>query len=127
MNRQIKALAQLQKLAQLRSDLEMRSFSVFRAHVAAAQARLGMLEDDLQQLYHVTDAFTIAGARLTNALTTDKVHEIRREEALLRQMQPRFESARQKAMREFGRAQVLQQMHDDLVRDARQIDQRKQQ
>lgn len=125
MKRRIKALAQLQHLARLRSDLEMRRFSAYRASVAAARDRIGQIEDELQQLYEVPEAFSISGARLTNALAGDKTRALHREESELQRMLPGFETARQAAMREFGRAEVLRELRRNLIAQDRAQRQRR--
>lgn len=108
------ALAKLARLAQLRSDIEMRRFSAFRGYVEASRARIGAIEAGLQALYHGDEAFSVAGARLTNALTGEQMRLLQREEEELSRMLPRFEIARQAALREFGRAQVVRRIGTDL-------------
>lgn len=106
-------LAKLGRLAQLKSDLEMRRFSAFRAHVEAGRSRIAAMEERLQSLYDVPEAFSVAQARLTNAMTVAQVGALDQEKAGLAQLLPRFEVARQAAVREFGRAEVIRQIRQD--------------
>lgn len=119
MKRKIEALAGLQRLAKLRSDIEMRRFSAYRASVMSAHQRIAGIEDDLRALYEVPDGFTIAGARLTNALAGDMTRALDREKQELQRMLPGFELARQAASREFGRAEVMGELRDALIHDSR--------
>lgn len=107
-------LRALERVAKLRSDIEMKKFSVFRGRVNTARAKIAQMEDSLQDLYEVPAAFSVAEARLTNALTIDRVHAIAREEAHLARLLPAFEMARQAAVKEFGRVEVLRKLHDNL-------------
>ena len=111
------ALQRLGRLAKVKSDLEMRRFSAFRLQVEAVRARIIALQARLERLYQPAQVFSLAEARLTNVLTMEIVRRIEAEKALLRQMQPRFEAARQLAMREFGRVQVI----EDLRREEEEI------
>ncbi len=103
-------LGKLGRLAQLKSDLEMRRFAAFRAHVEASRSRIAVMEERLQALYDNPEAFTVAQARLTNAMTVAQVGALDQEKASLTQILPRFEQARQAAIREFGRAEVIRQI-----------------
>ncbi|MDF3607271.1 hypothetical protein PE067_14725 [Paracoccus sp. DMF-8] len=110
----MKALTGLEQVARLRSDIEMKKFSIFRAKVVAVQARLSQLQDQLRGYYDVPAAFSLDEARLTNALTVETLQSIAREEAHLQRMLPAFEMARAAATKEFGRVQVLRQLGEDL-------------
>ncbi len=116
------ALQRLGRLAKVKSDLEMRRFSAFRLQVEAVRARIIALQARLERLYQPAQVFSLAEARLTNVLTMEIVRRIEAEKALLRQMQPRFEAARQLAMREFGRVQVIEDLRrEEIAENARQI------
>ncbi|WP_312530312.1 hypothetical protein [Paracoccus sp. (in: a-proteobacteria)] len=119
------ALKKLGKLAKVKSDLEMRRFSAFRLQVEAARARIADLEARLQQLYRPAEVFSVAQARLTNALTIELVRSISAEKASLEQMLPRFEVARQHAMREFGRVQVIDELRRDQIAQLAEQQERK--
>ncbi len=114
MRQDLAGLGKLGRLAQLKSDLEMRRFAAFRAHVEASRGRIAAMEERLQVLYDLPEAFSVAQARLTNAMTAAQVGELDQERASLNQLLPRFEVARQAAVREFGRAEVIRQIRRDL-------------
>lgn len=121
----VKQLKRLEELARLRSDIEMRRFSAFRANVAAARDRIEGINQDLGRLYQVPDEFTVANAKLTNALTLDKLHTLRIEEQQLQRMLPGFEAARAAAVKEFGRCEVIGQLRDRLIAERKRDRQRK--
>lgn len=108
-------LARLQRLAQLKSDLEMRRFSAYRSRVEVAQGQISAIQQDLQAIYASTSAFSIEEARLANALAGERSRALLRAEQALQQMLPGFETARQAAIREFGRVEVLRSVRDDLL------------
>ncbi|ARC36496.1 hypothetical protein A6J80_08990 [Paracoccus yeei] len=119
------ALAQLERLARLKSDLEMRRFSAYRAHVTAAEERIAAIRDDLQAIHAAPAAFSVAEARLANALAGERTRALLRAEADLRQMLPGFEAARALAKREFGRVEVLKTLGQDAAKAARDRAERK--
>lgn len=108
-------LAELQRLAQLKSDLEMRRFSAFRIRVDMAQAQIRRIEQDLRDIYASKGEFSIEEARLANALAGERSRALLRAELALEQMLPSFEVARQAAVREFGRVEVLRSVRQDLI------------
>lgn len=115
MKKQIERLKSLERIARMKSDLEMRRFSAFRANVSAAQGRIAALHAELQDLYDSPAVFTIAEARLANALAQEGVTALRAEEMGLERMMPGFEAARAAAVREFGRADVLRRLRDGMI------------
>lgn len=119
------ALGQLERLARLKSDLEMRRFSAYRAHVTAAEARIEAIRGDLQALYATGTAFSLPEARLANALAAERTRALMRAETDLRQMLPGFEAARALAMREFGRVEVLRTLGRDAAAEMRDRKDRK--
>lgn len=108
-------LARLQRLAQLKSDLEMRRFSAYRSRVEAMQGQIRAIQQDLQAVYASTSAFSIEEARLANALAGERSRALLRAEQALQQMLPGYESARQAAVREFGRVEVMRSVREDLL------------
>lgn len=108
-------LAELQRLAQLKSDLEMRRFSAFRSRVDVAQAQIRAIEQDLRDIYASKGEFSIEEARLANALAGERSRALLRAELALEQMLPSFEVARQAAVSEFGRVEVLRSVRQDLI------------
>lgn len=125
MTKQMKALSALEQVAKLRSDIEMKKFSIFRAKVVAVQARIAQLEDQLQRYYTVPVAFSLEEARLTSALTVETLQSLAREKSHLERMLPAFELARAAATKEFGRVQVLRQLGKDLVKERDLVARRK--
>lgn len=125
MKKELENLSRLQRLAKLKSDLEMRRFSAYRASVVSTKGRIATLKQDLHELYRGDGDHSIAGARLMNALAGEKMRALQREDAQLRKMLPGFEAARQLALREFGRAEVLHQLGENLKEEGRLNEQRK--
>lgn len=115
-----KQVKQLERLARLRSDLQMRRFSAFRAHVETAKDQIRQLEGEMAAIFDGTQEFSVASARLTNVMAGDCSRSLIRAEQNLQQLLPGYEAARQEAIREFGRAEVLTKIGHDLVEDARQ-------
>ena len=127
MSRTIDRLEQLRQLAKLRSDMELRRFSAFRNHVTAMRDKIDGLQQDLAALYHVDAAFSfsVPEAQLVNAMAGDLARQMIRTETELQQMLPGFEAARQDAVREFGRADVLKQIRKNLIAEQKQQAQKK--
>lgn len=111
MSRKTDALGKLERIARLKSDLEMRRFSAFRAHLIAARERVTRIEGELEAIYRSDSPFSVNEARLTNAIACEKSQALLTAEADLQQLLPGFDAARQRAMREFGRAEVLKNLH----------------
>lgn len=114
MNRkEIEKLRKLQRVAELKSDMELRRFSAFRAHMAQLHAAIDDQKRLLQQEFTAERPFSVAEAQLSAALAGAAARRITATEAEITRMTPNFEKARQKAIREFGRAQVLKKIADD--------------
>ncbi len=111
MSRKSDALDQLERVARLKSDIEMRRFSAFRSHLVAARERVSRLEEELEGIYDSEDAFSLTAARLTNAMACEKARALLLAEQEVTRMLPGFDAARQQALREFGRAEALKDMH----------------
>lgn len=120
MSGKIENLKRLQRLAQLKSDLEMRRFSAYREHVVAARTRIAGIEHELQTLFQSPKAFSINEARLANALAGEHSRALVRAEAELQQMLPGFEIARRAALREFGRIEALKSIRELTQEEMRQ-------
>ena len=117
MSRKTEMLGKLERVARLKSDLEMRRFSAFRAHLMAARARVEDLGDELEAVYRSDNPFSVAEARLTNALAGETSRALIKAEGELARMLPGFEKAMHSAARAFGRAEALKDLrsaaHDD--------------
>lgn len=114
MRTSVAALGRLKRLAKLKSDIEMRRFSAYRAHVEATRSRIAGIEDDLAHLWQGPDPMTLAQSRLINNLTAEQLRALSREESQLQKMLPGFEAARASAAKEFGRAEVVGQLQAKL-------------
>lgn len=112
-------LARLEQLARLRADRELRKFSSFRQHMTGLQARMATLEGEVLAGYPAEGAFSLAEARRSHAMTRAAAQDLRRNEEELIALRPRFELARQQAIREFGRAEVLAQLRARVAADRR--------
>lgn len=120
MSRKTDSLTGLARIARLKADLEMRRFAAFRAHVEAARLRIGQLEHELQALYRAEDAFSIHEARLVNALAGERSLALLNAERELERMLPGYEQARRDAAREFGRAEAVLAVRNEMVAQTRQ-------
>lgn len=100
-------LAQLTRLAELKSELELRRFAAFSSSVAAVRQRIEAAEAVVAGCYAAAAPMSLAEARIASAeagAATRRADQARRE---LQQILPRFDLARQRAAREFGRAAAL--------------------
>lgn len=120
MSRRQDALGGLERIARLKADLEMRRLAAFRAHVEAARHRVRQLEDELDTLYRAERPFSIAEARLANALAGERSRALLNAEQELARLLPGYEQARQAAAREFGRAEAVHSLRRQLIAEARQ-------
>ncbi|MBA4490782.1 hypothetical protein [Paracoccus sp. S1E-3] len=117
MKKSAKQLEQLARLAQIRSDAELKRFAAFRAHVDAISTQRAEMRDKLGALYARVEAFSVVEARLANQTAGQLARGAAQLDAELDRLRPGFDIARQRAMREFGRVQVLKQLADE-IRDA---------
>ncbi|WBU56734.1 hypothetical protein [Paracoccus sediminicola] len=104
---QTERLKRLAKLAEIRSDAELKRFSAFRTHMDMLVARKAAAEARLSASFAQPKAFSIAEARLANAEAGRLAREMAALDAEMARMRPGFEAARQKAVQEFGRVQAL--------------------
>lgn len=112
-------LAGLERLARLKSDLEMRHFSAWRAQLAAAEARVAALQATLGRIHDSSEPFSVPQARLANALAAECGRALQRAEDELDRLRPGFETARAAAIREFGRCEVLSSLRARAKADRR--------
>ena len=114
--------AQLQALgrvAQLKSDLELKKFSAFRSHVVALEGRIAAIRDELSTLSAGDAPGTLDDLRAAAAVAGRNAEALLRAEAELARMRPGFEAARLRAVREFGRTQVLSRIRTEAAEDRR--------
>jgi len=100
-------LEQLEQIARLRAERELKSFSVFNAYMIQARQRAEGLRAALSQSYDSTAPLSLPEARTANALAGRAARELRQAEGELQRLQPRFQLARHQAAQEFGRAEAL--------------------
>lgn len=100
-------LEKLARLAQIRSDAELKRFAVFREHVDSLMMQRNTLNGKLAGIFAWDKAFSIAEARLANMEAGRMMHDLARINAELVRMQSGFDAAHNRAAREFGRVQVL--------------------
>lgn len=110
-------LSKLKRLAQLKSDLELRKYSAYRAHVEIQRARVDSIANELSAIFEYDMPFSIEAARLANSLASERSRALHRAEAELAQMLVGFEAVRKSAMREFGRVQALDALSVEAKRD----------
>jgi hypothetical protein len=115
MTRKIASLAGVERIARLRSDLEMRRFAAFRAHVDAARDRASQIAQEIEALYRPDVPFSVVEARLVNALAGERSRALLAAERELERMLPGYENARRAAIREFGRAEAVMSLRVELV------------
>lgn len=104
---EIRKLAALERIARLKAERELKKFAAFSAHMTAARQRVEALQAALDQSYRSTAPLGLAEARMANAQAGRAARELRRADQELHRLRPRFDAARQDAVREFGRAEVL--------------------
>ncbi|MFV0299802.1 MAG: hypothetical protein ACK5IP_02790 [Paracoccus sp. (in: a-proteobacteria)] len=103
-------LAQLVRLAELKSELELKRFSAFSNNIAAARQRIEAAETTIAGCYASAAPLSLADARLASAEAGEAARQAARARHELAQMLPRFDLARQRAVREFGRAAALRDL-----------------
>lgn len=106
----LKRVRQLVDLAQMRSDAEMKRFSAFRAHVERMAAQRADCQGRIDAIYRADAPFSVAEARLANAESGRLGRAILQADAEIARLKPGYDAARQRAVREFGRVQVLKQL-----------------
>ena len=117
MKKSAKQLEQLARLAQIRSDAELKRFAAFRAHVDALATQRQEMREKLGAVYARVDAFSVIEARLANQTAGQLARGAARLDTELDRLRPGFDLARQRAVREFGRVQVLKKLAGE-IRDA---------
>ena len=100
-------LAQLERIARLKAERELKRFAAFSLHMKQAQHRADAMRTALDQSYRSTAPLSVAEARIANAQAGRSARELNQAESEVARMQPRFDAARRDAAREFGRAEVL--------------------
>ncbi len=112
-------LAQLARVAQLQSDIELRRFAAFRAHVVSAQAQVAGIQSELSEASAQAAPDSLDDLRALAAQIGLRTKALLRAEADVASLTPRFDAAREQAARAFGRAQALDRMADQADRQHR--------
>ncbi|MBU2956829.1 hypothetical protein Q4511_14905 [Paracoccus sp. 1_MG-2023] len=107
MVKRLDQLTQLERIARIKAERQLKTYAAFAAHVTAAQNRIEAARESLRQSYDTTAPLTLPEARTANAQAGRSARELAHADQELQRMLPRFEVVRQQAAREFGRAQVL--------------------
>ncbi|WP_234854030.1 hypothetical protein [Paracoccus everestensis] len=100
-------LVQLERIARIKAERELKRFAAFGLHMTQAQNHAGAMRTALDQSYRSTAPLSVAEARIANAQAGRSARELHQAEAEVARMLPRFDAARRDAAREFGRAEVL--------------------
>ena len=100
-------LAQLERIARIKAERELKRFAAFSLHMTQARNNAAAMRTALDQSYRSTAPLSVAEARIANAQAGRSARDLRQAEAEVARMQPRFDAARRDAAREFGRAEVL--------------------
>ncbi|AUH33766.1 hypothetical protein [Paracoccus tegillarcae] len=105
-------LAELARLAQLKSDLELKRFAAFSSNVDATRKRITQ-QDAAIAWYRSSQApDSLDESNLASLRLGDATREAARARQELSHMLPRFDQARQRAAGEFGRAAVLRRLSE---------------
>ncbi|MGZ3215369.1 hypothetical protein [Paracoccus sp. T5] len=115
-----KQLAQLERIARLKAERQLKTFAAYNAHVTAARQRVEALQVSLAQSYDSMAPLSLAEARVANAQAGRAARELRHADSQLQRILPGFEIARRQAAREFGRAEVLLGLGQDEEQRRRQ-------
>lgn len=113
-------LSALERVARLRAEQELKKLAAFRLHVMAAHEQVEASRAAMAQSYAADAPLSVAEARMANAQAGRAARDLSRAQAELARMQPRFDQMRERAGREFGRAEVLAKMAENALIAARQ-------
>lgn len=112
-------LAQLERIARIKAERELKRFAAFSQHMQQAQSQADAMRTALEQSYRSLSPLSVAEARIASAQAGRSARDLRRAEAEVARMLPRFETARRDAAREFGRAEVLLSLSSRLREEGR--------
>ncbi|MBK4215003.1 hypothetical protein JJJ17_03585 [Paracoccus caeni] len=113
-------LAALERIARLKAERELKAFAAFKAHMTALEGRAQAMHVALRQSYDSAAPLSVGEARIANAQAGRSARELRQAERDIAALTPRFDIARAKAAREFGRAEVLATLRDRQQKQDRQ-------
>lgn len=110
MKKTAKQLEQLERLAQIRSDMELKRFAAFRVHMDSLAAHSLQMREKLKVAYAYNAAFSVPEAQLANREAGRLAMSAAQLQTEIDRLRPSFDVARQRALREFGRVQVLRNL-----------------
>lgn len=110
MGRDADRLGQLARIARVKADGELRTYSARRAQADAMQRQVDAVRDELTQAIASPGSDALEQWRQTTALVGYRSEQLQQAEAALNRIRPGLETARQAAIRAFGRAEALTQL-----------------
>lgn len=119
-------MAQLERLARLKADRDLRRFSAFRAQSDAMQRQIDAARTALLAAASTPISETPAAWGTAAALVGYHAGQMHRAEDALDRLRPGLDAARTTAARAFGRAEALGELHRLILRQDREEKQRKQ-
>lgn len=104
-------LGRLARIARVKADGELRSYSARRAQAEAMQRQLDSVRAELAQVVALPAAPDVpAQWQQIAAMVGYRSEQLRQAEIALARIRPGLETARQVAVRAFGRAEALSQL-----------------
>ena len=110
MVKRAKMLTQLEQIARLKAERELRTFGVISQHMSAASQRVEAMRQMLEQSYRHQAPLSLSDARIEIAQAGHAARDLWSAEQEADQLRPGFERLRQVAAREFGRAEALKEL-----------------
>lgn len=126
MSRREQQLAQLERLARLKADRELRRFSAFRAQSDAMQSQIDLARDELSAAATTPLSQAPSAWAAAAALVGYHAGQMHQAEDALDRLRPGLDAARTTAARAFGRAEALGQLRRLTRQRDREDKQRKQ-
>ena len=105
-----KELAQLERIARLKSERELGKFAAINAHMVVAQQRVVAMRKMLEHSYRDGASLSLPDLRIETAQAGRIARELWVAEQEVERLKPGFERIRHAAMQEFGRAEVLKEL-----------------
>lgn len=126
MSRVINQLGQLERLARIKADRELRRFAAFRAQSQAMAAQINAARGDLAAAAAVPVPDLLTQWQMTTAIVGYHAHHLHRAEAEMERLRPGLDAARTAAALAFGRAEALAELRRLTIAQDRNDRQRKQ-
>lgn len=126
MSRRSDQLAQLERLARLKADRELRRYSAFRAQSDAMQRQIDDARAELSAAAATPLTDAPSGWAATTALVGYHAGQLHRAEDSLDRLRPGLDAARTTAARAFGRAEALAELRRLTIARDREEKQRRQ-